>query len=103
MVEKEKKSSEWVEQEASAYWNPTTEGEEVIGEITDMKKGEFGETFTIRKDDGSEIKTPSHSVLQDRMSRLDIGDRVKIVFKGEGEAKKGKNAPKLYEVFSKKA
>jgi len=98
------KKDDWVVQESAKYWNPSVKGEELVGSVTDVKKrGDFGETFTIKTDAGEEIKTPSHVALQNRMSRIDIGDRVKIVFDGEGEAQKGKNAPKLYTVFSSKA
>ena len=94
---------EYEMQESAQYWNPEKVDDELVGEVTDIKKGEYGETFTIKTAEGNEIKTPSHVGLQNRMSKIDIGDGVKIVYKGEGEAQKGKNAPKIYEVFKKKA
>jgi len=38
------------------------------------------------------------AVLDSRMALTKIGDKVKITFKGLGEAKAGKNAPKLFKV-----
>lgn len=38
------------------------------------------------------------AILDSRMSLVKIGDKVKITYKGLGEAKGGKNAPKIFKV-----
>lgn len=38
------------------------------------------------------------AVLDEKMALVRLGDRVKITYKGKGEAKKGKNAPKIFKV-----
>jgi len=37
-------------------------------------------------------------ILDQRMSLVNVGDKVKITFKGLGEAKQGHNAPKIFKV-----
>ena len=39
------------------------------------------------------------AVLDTKMSVVKPGDKVKIVFLGKGKAEKGRNAPKLFDVF----
>jgi hypothetical protein len=38
------------------------------------------------------------TVLDERMALVNLGDKLKITYKGTGEAKKGKNAPKIFKV-----
>lgn len=98
----EEKKTEYVKQESAGFWNPEKENEELIGKVTDVKKGEYGENLTLTTADGTEIRTPSHRMLQSQISKIDIGDEVKIIFKGEEPAKvKGRSPTKLYEVFKK--
>lgn len=52
------------------------------------------------------LETPSEgvksvwgsAVLDARMSLVQLGDKVRITYKGKGEAKAGKNAPKIFKV-----
>ena len=39
------------------------------------------------------------TVLDTKMSVVKPGDKIKIVFLGKGKAEKGRNAPKLFDVF----
>lgn len=39
------------------------------------------------------------TVLDPKMLGVKVGDTVKIVYKGKGEAKGGKNAPKIFQVL----
>lgn len=93
---------EWEKQETE-MWLPEKEGDELIGEVTDIVEGAYGFQYTIKKKDGKETRTPSHKVLQSRMSNVGKGDMVKIVYKGEEAPKvKGQNPTKIYEVFKGK-
>ena len=38
------------------------------------------------------------AILDSRMSLVNVGEKVKITYKGLGEAKGGKNAPKIFKV-----
>lgn len=95
---------EWEEQTGADLWLPAKEKEELVGEILDEQEGSYGVQYTIKKEDGEEVRTPSHKVLQNRMSRVNVGDTVKIVFTGEEPAKvKGQSPMKMYDVFIKRA
>ena len=62
--------TEWKEQVSAAIWKPASEGEELEGEVTHVNPdGLYGAQHTIKTKDG-EILTPSHKVLQNRLSRL---------------------------------
>lgn len=90
----------WEKQEGSGLWLPEKEGDELIGEVTDVKEGTYGNQFVIKKQDGEEIRTPSHKVLQNRMTDATVGTKVKIVYIGEEPPSvKGQNPTKMYDVF----
>lgn len=94
---------EWELLESSkVFWNPKVVDECLVGEVIEITKGQFGDRFTIKTDEG-DVLTPSHKVLQSRMVHAVIGSIVKIVYKGELAPKiRGENATKLYEVYRKK-
>jgi len=95
-------TNEWVKQEAQDMWLPEQAGDELVGTVTDVTEGLYGKQHTIKKDDGTLIKTPSHKVLQNRLVECVAGDVVKIVFSGEQPpAVRGNNPTKIYEVFKK--
>jgi len=78
------------------------------------KDGDFIEGVLVRSQDkvGANnsmlysIETPNDGVksvwgsaiLDSRMALTKIGDKIRITFKGLGEAKGGKNAPKIFKV-----
>ena len=95
---------DWEKQEGMGMWLPDKEDDELIGVVEDvLDEGAYGRQFSIKKEDGDTILTPSHKVLQSRMGKVKKGDQVKIVYKGEEPpAVKGNNPTKLYEVFVKK-
>lgn len=79
------------------YWKPENKGETLVGTLMSNKTNEFGTTYYIDTEEG--IKgTPSHAVLTGKLSQVPTGSLVKIQYDGEGEAKKGQSAPKLYKV-----
>jgi len=39
------------------------------------------------------------TILDQRMVGIKIGDKIKVVFKGLGQAQTGKNAPKIFQVL----
>ncbi len=77
------------------------------------KDGDFIEGFVLNKEDNIgenkswlySIETPEgvksvwgSAVLDTRMAFVKIGDKIKITFKGLGEAKPGRSPPKLFKV-----
>lgn len=91
---------EWKKQEGSNFWSPDEVGQEIEGNVTDIRDDDqFGRQYSIATKDGK-IVLPSHKVLQNRMLDAKIGTIVKVVFKGEEPPKlKGHKPTKLYEVF----
>jgi len=81
------------------FWSPTKEGEELEGAVTRKFSGQFGDQFEIETAKGS-FTTPSHKVLQAKMSKVEVGDKVKLVFiKTDLPTIKGKNGTKIYDVY----
>lgn len=91
----------WKKQEGMGFWSPEKEGDELVGEVTSVDtEGEYGTRYMIRNEDGDEVITPSHKVLQNRMLKAKKGDKVKIVYKGtEPPSVKGYSPTQIYEVF----
>ena len=92
----------WEKQEGSMdFWNPEVAGAELIGQVTEIKTaGQFGTQYMIKKEDGTEILTPSHKVLQAKMSKVEVGNKVKLVFIKQDLPKvKNQQGVKLYDVF----
>ena len=95
----------WEKQEGSGGWIPQEEGEVLQGTVTDVftEGRSYGPQWQIKKADGEEVLTPSHKVLQNRLSRATEGSKVRIVYKGEEPPSvKGQNPTKIYDVFIKK-
>ena len=81
------------------FWLPTKEGEELEGTVTRKFNGQFGDQFEIENDKGT-FTTPSHKVLQAKMSKVEVGNKVKLVYiKTDLPTIKGKNGTKIYEVY----
>ncbi len=82
-------------------WLPDKEGEELKGEVTEVnKEGDYGTQHTIKKDDGDEILTPSHKVLQNRLRNVKKGDTVRLVYTGKEAPKiKGYSPTAMYDAY----
>lgn len=91
----------WEKQEGAGIWIPEKEKDELVGEVTFINtEGLYGVQYTIKKDDGEEVKTPSHKVLQNRMQKAKVGTKVKIVYMGNEPPKvRGQNPTEMYEVY----
>ncbi len=92
---------EWIKQEGNEIWLPTAEGEELIGKVTKINtEGLYGIQYLIKKENGDEILTNSHKVLQNRMTKAVVGTNIKIVFVGTLPPKiRGNNPTTMYEVY----
>jgi len=91
----------WEKQESNSdFWNPEKENEELVGEVIEVRPGMYGNQYLIKKENGEEILTPSHKILQGRMTKVIVGNKVKHVFIKQDLPKiKGQNGVKLYDVF----
>jgi len=81
----------------------TKEGQEVEGKLIN-KLTEFGDNdttvYVIETDNGKLVSVWETGFLSTLMTNVKIEDRLKIVYKGLGEAKKkGYNQPKMFDVF----
>jgi hypothetical protein len=83
-------------------WKPTTPGEKLIGELTDvdMRESEYGDPYPIltvlSEADGQEYAWHAfHTMARNAVAKKkpQIGERVGIVDAGVGEAQPGMNAP----------
>jgi hypothetical protein len=83
-----------------SYWQPKNEDEFIEGKIIEIKKGVFGNNYSIKDKQGFIHITPSHKLLENLMSTLSLNDIVKIVFKGTTPTNKG-NPLQLYKVYKK--
>ena len=81
------------------FWNPKV-GEEIEGEVVFIEIGQYGKQITIKKSDGSLQKTPSHKVLQAKLSKVVVGDKVKLHYVKEDLPKlKGQQGARIYDVY----
>lgn len=90
----------WTKQEIiSNIWKPANEGDELTGNVLEIKDGRYGEQLVLNVG-GKEQITPSHKHLQAQFANVKKGDDVKIVYLGEKESGKG-NPTQLYECYIK--
>jgi hypothetical protein len=81
----------------SNVWLPE-EKESIEGFIMSIVQGQYGLQATI-KGEKQEWTTPSHKVLQTRLSGCKVGDYVKITFEKEELPKvKGQKPTKIYSI-----
>ena len=86
-------------------------GDSIAGEITELRittmpDGTRMPALTIKTEDGTEWSLLASQVgLQRALStqRPATGDTIAIVYTGDGEAKPGKSAPKLFDVVVKRS
>ena len=84
-------------------WLPDTEGDEIEGKVVEIIEGTYGPQYKLELPDGETATTPSHKVLQNRMTNVKVGDVVKIIFIGtEPPSVKGQNPMKMYKVGIRK-
>ena len=79
-------------------WQPEKEGDEIAGILTRKEKKEEGHIFYIEVE-GKEYKIFSTAILEDRLSQVDIGSFVHIVYEGEKDIGNKKKL-KLFKVFA---
>jgi len=101
--EKHIDSEGYEKQIGAGMWLPENIGDTLKGEIAAIETdGLYGKQLVVLMEDGNEIKTPSHKVLQARIAKAKVDDKIKIVYTGEQPpAVRGNNPTKMYDVFLK--
>ena len=83
-----------------SIWKPSVKLDEIEGRVEELKETDYGNQFCINDERMGLIWTPSHKVLQNRMSKVIKGSYVKIVYEGQELPKViGNNPTSLYRVF----
>lgn len=95
----------WTEQTGN-FWKPEKVDDTIVGLLVALEK-DVGQNnsmmYTIQqKETGENVNVWGSAVLDSRMKGIAVGEEVKIVYKGLGDKKAGKNAPKLWQVFVNK-
>jgi len=83
-----------------SFWKPEKDGDAIEGIFigTEHDVGENkSELYTIESE-GNPIKVWGSTVLDQKMIAIKPADKIKITYQGLGEAKAGRNAPKLFKV-----
>jgi len=90
----------YVKQESElGFWTPNI-GEVLEGEVTEITTGMYGKQLLIKTLENNTMKTPSHKVLQAKLNKVVVGDKVRIVYvKDDLPTLKGNNPTKIYDVF----
>lgn len=80
-------------------------GDEIVGTIKEIRVGSDYRRnpcpeLILETDNGLRTLTVGQTLLKARLIELapEVGDRIKIVYTGNGEAKAGKNPPKQFQV-----
>lgn len=95
---------EWEELPGSSdIWQPKNKGEFIEGSVKEVRDTQYGKQIVILSANNQEFTTPSHKVLQARLSNVKVNEVVKIVFEGQDLPKvKGQSGTMLYKVFRAK-
>jgi len=85
----------------SQAWKPENENDEIVGKWISSEKnvGANNSMLYTLEVDNKPIGVWGSTVLDPKMLGVKEEEMVKIIYLGKGEAKPGKNAPKLFKVL----
>ena len=82
-------------------WEYNKDGDLIEGVLVD-KKHSLGKNnsslYTLEVKPSEFVLVWGSAILDERMGLVNVDDKVKITYKGLGEAKQGQNAPKIFKV-----
>jgi len=95
---------EWEELSGNSdLWLPKTKMETIEGVVKEKKDNQYGVQVVLISKDNKEYVTPSHKVLQCKLSNVKVNDFIKIVYMGQELPKvKGQSGTMLYNVLRAK-
>lgn len=83
-------------------WKPEKEDDFVEGVLI-SKESDVGVNksmlYHLEQKDNKPMAVWGSTVLDTKMSVINVGEQIKIVYLGLGKAQKGQNAPKLFDVY----
>lgn len=83
------------------FWTYENDGDVIEG-ILVKKETDVGENksnlYSIETSPGQFSSVWGSTVLDQRMSLVVVGSKIRITYKGLGESKAGRNAPKIFKV-----
>lgn len=82
-------------------WTYENDGDFIEGVLV-AKENEVGENkswmYNIETSEGQVKNVWGSAILDSRMKFVNVGSKIKITYKGLGEAKSGRSAPKIFKV-----
>lgn len=98
------KKIEWEEMSGSSdLWQPKEKGDSIEGVVKEIREGQYGRQIIIVTKNNEEFSTPSHKVLQSRLSNIKVNEVVKVIFEGEElPTIKGRKGTMIYKVLRAK-
>lgn len=94
-------SDGWTES-TGTLWKPEKKEDQVEGLLIDVQNniGDNNSTkYFVKQQDNTTVEMWGSTILDQRMKGVPMGMEVRIVYKGLGDAKPGKQPPKLWQVF----
>lgn len=100
-IENIEREEDW-EKITTDVWKPEEEGDSIQGVLVDKRTtGDFdSESYSIETKEGFKLVWGT-TILQNRMKLINVGDIIKIIYKGTETNKRGQPL-KIYEVLRKK-
>lgn len=81
--------------------NPSAQG--TLVEVKRDIGPNLAKIYVLKQEDGTEIGVWGGTIIDDKMSRIPVGNMVKIDFLGVDKTKDGKRTFKNFDVFTKAA
>ena len=83
------------------FWEYKNDNDEVSGVLINIQEdvGENKSMLYTLEVEGKPKNVWGSAILDQRMVGVKVGDLIKIIFKGLGESKPGRNAPKIFQVL----
>ena len=83
------------------YKNYDKKGDSIEGVLISIQENvgtNASKVYNIKKSSGDVMSVWGSAVLDGLMALIEVGSQIRITYQGLGDAKSGKNAPKLFEV-----
>lgn len=83
------------------FWNPEV-GDDIVGTVVDYFNGQYGQQAIIETSDDERFTMPNHTMLNSLMTKVNIGDIVKVHYVEDKPSDKAGRSPlKVYKLYIK--